>query len=183
MKQRTFSINKSEVKVIDDLLPNNEIKEFFNFSRGLSYQRMENDDDDDEYPIFSVDFEPEAFLEKTLIGDIALKLIREKSNKKYVLNRAYINLSSYGDVEFPHYDCDLDKEDITILYYINKEWNYKWGGETLFYEGNDTKYAILPKPGRFVIFQGNVEHCGTVATKICKEPRLTLALKFTTNEK
>ena len=53
----------------------------------------------------------------------------------------------------------------------------------MFYEDNDTKCAILPKPGRFVVFQGKVEHCGTVPTKICKFPRLTLALKFVTNNK
>ena len=82
MKQRTFYIDKSEVKIIDDLVPNKEIKKFYNYSKGLSYQKVERDDLDDEYPIFSVDFKPNSFLEKTFLGGISLKLLKERTNKK-----------------------------------------------------------------------------------------------------
>jgi len=65
---------------------------------------------------------------------------------------------------------------------LNSDWHYKYGGETLFYSEKDTRLAVLPKPGRFVIFPGNIEHKGSIATRIWKEPRLSLALKFIKNE-
>lgn len=34
----------------------------------------------------------------------------------YRLFRVYVNLSNYVDIEYPHYDCPRDREDITILY-------------------------------------------------------------------
>jgi Rps23 Pro-64 3,4-dihydroxylase Tpa1-like proline 4-hydroxylase len=178
MNLREFKIENKSIFVIDNLLETKEIKDFFIFVNGLSFTKNERDDDDDEYPIFSVDFETDLFLKETIIGKTAQKLLKEYCEGKYHLYRAYINLSTYGDVEFPHYDCDPNKKDITILYYVNKIWDYKWGGETLFYSEKDTQFAILPKPGRFAIFPGGVEHCGTVPTKICKIPRLTLALKY-----
>jgi hypothetical protein len=61
---------------------------------------------------------------------------------------------------------------------VNKKWDYKWGGETIFYEEKDTRMAVLPRPGRIVIFPGRVEHIGTIPTRICTQSRLTLALKY-----
>jgi Rps23 Pro-64 3,4-dihydroxylase Tpa1-like proline 4-hydroxylase len=87
-------------------------------------------------------------------------------------------VSSYGDVAYPHRDCAIERDDITVLYYVNKDWHYKYGGETIFYEKKDSKLALLPKPGRFVIFPGSIEHMGSVCSRICKETRITLALKY-----
>lgn len=179
MKIRSEKIEKKHIYIVDDILTKNKIREFYDYANSLSFSRNERDDNDDQYPIFSVDFKPELFENETEIGKISKKLLnRFYPNDSFELYRCYINLSTYGDVEFPHLDCDVKRNDITILYYVNYEWDYTWGGETLFYTNGETKLAIIPKPGRFIIFNGNIEHKGSIPTRICKIPRLSLAFKY-----
>lgn len=178
MKTRTIEIEGKNIFVIDEIIPEDEVKDFFAYVNGLSFYKNERDHEKDDFPIFSVDFEPTVFENETFIGNKAKELLTEFHGKDYKLTRSYINMSCYGDVEFPHYDCDKDSKDITVLYYVNQKWDYRWAGETLFYSGKDTRAAVLPKPGRFVIFPGNIEHTGTVPSRICKIPRYSLALKY-----
>ncbi len=179
MKINEKKLNNQSVYIIDDFLDKEEIDAFFEYVKTLSFKKNERDDDDDEYPIFSVDFQPDLFLRETFIGKKVQGLLQKLPiNKKLTLYRSYINMSHYGDVEFPHYDCNKEREDITVLYYVNNLWNYKWGGETLFYKDKDPEIVVLPKPGRVVVFPGNIEHLGGTPSRVCKVSRLSLALKY-----
>jgi SM-20-related protein len=179
MNIRTELINNKKIYLIDNVVSNDAINEFYGFVKGLRFNRNERDHETDEYPIFSVDFHPEAFETETEIGKTARNLVTEFFNEQqYVLFRSYINMSHYGDVEYPHRDCPLNRNDITVLYYVNNQWDYTWGGETMFYENGDTRLAVLPTPGRFVIFYGAIEHIGSIPTRVCKTSRLSLALKY-----
>ncbi|UKB84722.1 2OG-Fe(II) oxygenase [Chryseobacterium sp. MEBOG06] len=172
-------VDNKEITIINNFLDSDEINAFYEYVSDLSFVKKEKDDEYDEYPIFSVDFIPEEFINDTFIG-IKIKEYLQSINMfdQFLLYRSSINMSHYGDVEFPHYDCPIDRKDITVLLYVNNKWDYKWGGETLFYESHDSKAAVLPKPGRLVIFPGNIEHLGGVPTRICKASRFSLALKF-----
>jgi SM-20-related protein len=183
MRSRTERVDNKEIVIIDDAFTQDQIDAFYEYAMGLSFQKKERSVAADEFPIFSVDFHPDRFETDSFVGQKARNLLQAYTDKSgsYKLYRSYINLSNYGDVEFPHFDCLQEKEDLTILYYVNRKWSYKYGGETIFYENKDSKLAILPTPGRFVIFPGNVEHLGGVASRICKEPRLSLALKYNIN--
>src|SRR5579863_95532 len=162
------------VYVIDDFLEAHDVAHFFDQAVELPFTRAEKDFDGDQYPIFSYDFDPNEFEAEYSIGQRAKRLIGDFFPEDTVaIFRAYINMSHYGDVEFPHRDCDIGKKNITFLYYMNKEWDYRWGGETKFYEGGDPRILILPKPGRCAVFRGAVEHMGSIPTRICTKPRLT----------
>lgn len=179
----TISIQRKEiankqVQIIDSAIRPDEVVEFYKFINELSYKKKEFDDDGDEYPIFSVDFQPSRFQEETAIGKKGAELLEQLRGQEYILNRAYVNMCHYGDVEYPHRDCGIGETDVTVLYYANKAWDYTWGGETKFYDNKDTTFCVLPKPGRFVIFDGAVEHMGSIPTRICKVSRYTVAMKF-----
>jgi len=180
MNKRIEKVDDKEIIIIDDVFTNDEIDAFFEYAIGLSYKKVEKSLSYDEFPIFSTDFIPEKFEEESFIGRKARAILNQlyKWADNYTIYRSYINLCSYGDVEYPHYDCNPDAEDLTLLYYVNNTWNYKYGGETMFYSDKDSRLAVIPKPGRVVIFPGNIEHMGTIPTRICKIPRLSLALKF-----
>ncbi len=184
MELRTEFINKKKVFIIDDYFENRIIEDFYEFAKDLSYSRSEKSTASDEYPKYVVNFHEGKFLETTDIGKGLLELFKKyrEDHASYKPFRAYINLSNYGDVEWPHRDCSVKKDDITILYYINKEWDYKYGGETLFYLQREPKFAVLPKPGRIVIFDGNIEHIGGLPNRTCKLSRYSLALKFKKDE-
>lgn len=182
MKITEKEIEGKKLFVIDNSLKRKDIEEFYNLIIGLSYRKHERDDDSDEYPIFSVDFQPMKFVQDTTVGSMGLKLLNKLKSNQYRLLRSYVNMSHYGDVEYPHRDCEIDEKDVTVLYYANQQWDYTWGGETKFYEKKDTIYSILPHAGRFVIFDGAIEHMGSIPTRICKVSRFTVAMKFKTTD-
>ncbi len=184
MEKQTFNISELPVYVIDGQISTGGVNSFYEVVQTLAFVKGEKDFDGDVYPIFSVDFDQGKFEAQTLIGQKSRELMKEiYPDLDYKLFRVYINLSNYGDMEFPHRDCGLEEKNITVLYYVNKVWDFKWGGETIFYENDESKQCVLPRPGRFLIFAGAVQHIGSIATRICTESRLTLALKYKLKKK
>jgi len=93
--------------------------------------------------------------------------------------RAYTNVASYGDMLFTHTDCLPDQHDLTALWYLSASWDVEWGGETVFFDAADEiACAVLPKPGRLVVFDGAIKHVGRPPNRICYAPRYTFAIKF-----
>lgn len=93
--------------------------------------------------------------------------------------RAYTNVASFGDMLFTHTDCLPDQHDLTALWYLCDEWDLEWGGETLFFDERDEiACAVMPRPGRLVIFDGAIKHVGRPPNRICYVPRYTFAIKF-----
>lgn len=181
MQTRIENLGKKKIYIFDDVFNKDEIDAFYEYVSDLPFKKVEKSTVKDDFPIFSVDFDTKVLENEIYVGKKArdlLKIALANGADQYQLNRGYINLSQYGDVEFPHYDCGKDKEDYTVLYYVNNSWDYRYGGETLFYDNKDSRISISPKPGRFAIFPGNIEHTGGVPTRICKKARLSLALKF-----
>jgi Rps23 Pro-64 3,4-dihydroxylase Tpa1-like proline 4-hydroxylase len=183
MISRIEKIEGKKIYVIDDYMEESEINSFYDFAVSLPYKRSEKSTNYDEFPKFVANLNIETFkgtfIEKKS-KELFSKFYAEIEN--YNLFRVYINLSNYGDVEWPHRDCPKGRGDITILYYINREWHYKYGGETLFYSNKEPFYSVVPKPGRFVLFEGDIEHIGGLPNRICKLSRYTLAIKYIRNE-
>ncbi len=97
----------------------------------------------------------------------------------YRAYRAYTNVASYGDMLFTHTDCLPDQHDLTALWYLCERWDVEWGGETMFYDARqEAAFAVTPKPGRLVIFDGAIVHVGRPPNRICYQPRYTFAIKF-----
>ena len=100
--------------------------------------------------------------------------------ERFEAERVYVNSSIYGDVYFPHRDCDQRLSNVTVLYYGNLNWHSDWGGETIFYnDQHDAELAVTPRPGRIVASRGAILHCGGVPSRVCHEERLTIAYKLT----
>ncbi|MCX2431628.1 2OG-Fe(II) oxygenase [Pedobacter sp. GR22-10] len=176
---RTDDIDGRKIFIVDKCLSDEEIKNFYTLVKGLSFTRTEKDHENDQYPIFSVDFIPDKVDGKTAVGLKSRELInRFYPDLDYRLYRSYINMTHYGDMEYPHKDCSDEENDLTIVYYVNEIWDYIWGGETIFYSEKDPRVLVLPKPGRFVLFHGNIEHMGSIPTRECTTSRFSFALKY-----
>lgn len=184
MKAQKITVTKQKIDdkyifIIDNALTAKEIEETYQLVKKLPFTKNERDHEDDEYPIFSVDFEPDKLENLTPVGRMGKKLVQNYfQNLKLSLFRGYVNMCHYGDMEYPHRDCPIGTDHVTVLYYVNNNWDYTWGGATLFYNDNQTTFGVLPKLGRFVIFPGSIEHVGTIPTRECKISRLTLAMKY-----
>jgi Rps23 Pro-64 3,4-dihydroxylase Tpa1-like proline 4-hydroxylase len=93
--------------------------------------------------------------------------------------RAYVNSSVFGDMYYAHRDCSAHRNHVTILYYVNLNWQTDWGGETIFYDdNNEAQLVVTPRAGRMVISRGAILHRGTVPTRACHEERYTIAYKM-----
>ena len=95
------------------------------------------------------------------------------------LVRCYANQHTYGIEGYIHTDTDRE-EDQTAIFYLNKEWDADWGGETKFYslDHSEVLMSVLPKLGRMVVFPGSIPHCARQVTRICPKSRITLMFKF-----
>jgi len=96
------------------------------------------------------------------------------------LESCYVNVLNSTDKPGVHCDCSGDGEySPTILVYCNNEWNYNWGGETVFFDENlDVKKAVLPKPGRVVVFDGRIPHTARPPVSIFEGNRYILTFKY-----
>lgn len=91
--------------------------------------------------------------------------------KDLYLDRMYVNCFASG--ENPNFHIDGD-HGITMLYYVNDEWDIEMGGETQFLIDDEIR-GILPFPNRLVYFDANILH---KATSYRTGHRFTLAIKY-----
>lgn len=76
-------------------------------------------------------------------------------------------------------DDDARSDHITVLVYCNREWKITWAGETLFFdEANEITSAVMPKPGRVVIAEGDPPHVGRSVSRVCPTDRRVLVFKL-----
>ena len=93
--------------------------------------------------------------------------------------RAYCNFASYGDVLLTHTDAQPGTHEMTALWYLCREWNHEWGGETLLFNAQqDAEQVVSPRPGRLLVFDGSILHAGRPPQRICFVPRYTFAYKL-----
>jgi len=103
--------------------------------------------------------------------------IKESYFAEHSLIRCYANAHTYGIDGYPHTDSKRPG-DLTVVVYLNKQWNRTWGGETMIYKGNKIEHAELPTYNNAVAFPGNAWHVARGVTRICPTLRLTLMFKL-----
>ena len=93
-----------------------------------------------------------------------------------LLTRAHVNLSTPTDCHWAH----DHRGQIGLLYYANKHWKHDWAGETVFFTDDlsEVAYASVYKPGRIIIFDGEIPHSVRPQSSIAPTYRLTLSLFF-----
>jgi len=100
-----------------------------------------------------------------------------KFDTALMASEIYINMSDAMTTTLPH--TDRPKGCWTLLYYANYEWDIKYGGQTNFLDDNmEILAAVIPKPGRFILFEANILHQATPPTFYCPFKRLTIASKL-----
>lgn len=67
----------------------------------------------------------------------------------------------------------------TALVYCNRDWQPEWAGETVVF-GDDMEIsaAVMPKPGRVMIIDGDPVHVGRSVSRICPTDRRALVFKY-----
>ncbi|WP_457328706.1 DUF6817 domain-containing protein [Rhizobacter sp. P5_C2] len=93
------------------------------------------------------------------------------------LVRFYANAHTYGVEGYPHIDTRFNGNYSTIIY-LNPTWSLEWAGETIVAnEMDDVAYAVLPKPGRVLAFDGRLTHSARSVSRRCSALRVCLVIK------
>lgn len=123
------------------------------------------------------DHDAAAFCATPLYERIALLVRLFFSGRGFTPSRIYTNAMQFGDVA--HIHRDGNHEGVTALLYANEHWEPSLSGETMFFaEDEAARHAVLPKPGRLLLFVASIKHCGRPPSRLFWGQRLTLAVKF-----
>jgi Rps23 Pro-64 3,4-dihydroxylase Tpa1-like proline 4-hydroxylase len=137
-----------------------------------------------DYNFWYLDLSNDIFYSKNIFNRINLI-----TGKKFKLLRCYANGQSYGQSGNFHVDS-FEKDDYTFLWYINPEWNAKYGGATIFCSdieesgneiGNTKLYkheTFYPKPNTGLLFCSTIQHVGLEPTRYFTGLRVTIAFKL-----
>jgi SM-20-related protein len=178
-KARRLLISGRELFICDGFIEPALVTKIGNIVKNLHYQRKEKSRPDVPAAAASADIADSVLTVDPFF--LRLRQVAEQMFPGEVLRdqRAYVNSSVYGDTYYAHRDCSAHRNHVTVLYYVNLEWQTDWGGETIFYDDdNEAQLVVAPKAGRMVISRGAILHRGTVPTRACHEERFTVAYKL-----
>lgn len=110
----------------------------------------------------------------------ALEISRTKflGIENYYPVRIYANGHTFGNEGYLHQDHPEKENSRTLLIYAHAIWARNWGGETLFFKGEDIVESVYPKPGRAVVFPAHIDHVARTPSRESSELRITIAYKL-----
>jgi len=176
---REVMVDGRPIRVFDGLLPN--VAEYVQGLSKAAFTRTEiARPETAEYKHWATEIKLDALVRQPIF-ELTQRAVRAFTPAGFAYRpyRAYTNVASFGDMLFTHTDCLPDQHDMTALWYLCNSWDIEWGGETVFFDAeDDVACAVVPKPGRLVVFDGAIKHVGRPPTRICYAPRYTFAIKF-----
>jgi hypothetical protein len=90
--------------------------------------------------------------------------------------RAHIYSGSSEDIFHAHSDSE-DMQDVTAIYYPCR-WLEEWGGELLFYDRGEPRWAVQPHSGRLIVFHGSREHRVGAISSCAEGSRHSIVLRY-----
>ena len=169
-----------KIVTYDDIFSSDKHSKIWNYVRRMNY-RLDGISSSDEYNIRYK--ESSNFLYGDL-NDAEIKddIIKHSLFANFEISRVYAN-GHFVDGGLPHKD-DLKKGSFTFIYYPHLEWEYYWGGETLFFDDySNLVRCVIPKPNSAVIFDSRIIHFARSASSYANIDsgfRITIAVKMKT---
>lgn len=184
-ESRSEVLENSYFKVFDDLFSQDQILSFYHSLLVANYSCLQSSTfETRKYKEWMANFDSDDFQDHWLYQTCnkLIETLPETSKHSYKCTGTFANLFSFGGYTFPHSDSadTIDPEhNISFLYYANSEWKPEWGGETIFYDNSmDPIYCIGVKPGRLVVFPGDLVHRAGVPDRSCHEHRFSFSIRF-----
>lgn len=110
------------------------------------------------------------------------QIVKNLVNDSVRLYECEFTANAYGTEGHPHFDSariDTRHGHITAIVYCNANWEISWAGETVIFDASgEIDSAVLPKPGRICLIEGDPMHVARGVSRICPEPRRVLVFKM-----
>jgi hypothetical protein len=190
MIKKFISDKKRNIFVLDNYFEIGKSEELFVYARNSYFQCANSDHDLNSTGVFDSKWRCNLTDENVKNIGLSTDIVKDifkipfKNIKKLLVSNHYINYSDTSTIDRIHVDKTSVKPSegsyYTMLIYAQSQWHYDWGGETKFYNNDLTEIAlsVIPKPGRIVIFDGQIPHSASVPNRLAKEPRYTYAIKY-----
>jgi hypothetical protein len=177
---RTYRLEGREIRVYDDLLSHGATVQLARALEASGFTKSEiARPETGAYKHWAADVSLEQARRLPLWAPTMAATVDCGGGRQFKCYRTYCNFAAYGDMLFTHTDCHPGTNHLTALWFIAREWDMEWGGETLFFNSKqDAEFVVSPRPGRLVIFDGSITHVGRPPNRICFAPRYTFAFKF-----
>ena len=177
---RTEQVEGREVFVFDGLVPADEITRYYTAISQAAFTRTESARaDSTEYRHWVCEMPLENLPRTSLWQATEGAVAALRPTERYRPYRVYTNFASQGDLLLTHVDAPPGSRELTALWFLCDHWDREWGGETLFYDAaGDARFAVSPKPGRLLLFDGAIRHAGKPPNRNCPIGRYTFAIKL-----
>lgn len=185
MKVKKISTDRSkEIIVVDDFFSVSDQQTLFHFASNSHFTFNNFDIPGDTNLKWRCNLRPEDqnYLLKLpeKITDLLKKIIDQ--DIVFEIEHSYINFADYSTVDKIHCDSfnEFQTRDLTILIYGNHQWHHDWGGETKFYNNDLSEiiYSSIIRPGRILIFDGEIPHTASAPNRSAEFQRYTYAFKI-----
>jgi hypothetical protein len=167
--------------VHDGLLAPALLRDLANLADVLLWQfgHKSNTDDPNAFFWFPFGRTEEKLSEFPAVAGLYAALNLYLLKEGYELDDCYANGQTSGLPGAIHIDCDVEGW-ITGLVYVHPEWRAEWEGETLFYDDarEEIIRAVVPKPGRVVLFDARIPHTARPPGRWCSRMRTSIAFKL-----
>lgn len=145
------------IKVYNDLFTFAERTEFYEFSKCSVYKSTGGDSHKITTPQIFSNFSVDDVKTMGFFNTNGYKLLDKENNlsKKDVIQYR-VNLSPPFEINNLH----VDYSSLTLLYYLNMDWNIEYGGHTIFMDDEikEPIFISLFEPGKLILFDGNIPH-------------------------
>lgn len=174
---RSHEIGGKPIFVFDGLFSDRAVRILYEYVKREPYRWDAWDSSEFDWSVRWRLSLPSSSFSRPFLKDV-IHLVKHglPSSSPQDIARIYVNFNLHGEIHLPH--VDSTRGGYTALYIANREWDLTWQGETLFYDGDEAVFAVTPKPGRLIIFDGTIRHRGSAPSRDCYEPRINIAFKF-----
>lgn len=173
-------LDQTYIKIIDGYLDNQDIFEnYFYFRDKAPWRFTGYGKNQNKWRKFKYDLNFKNRVEKNLKNKTENILNNLKIFNLLKFERTYASANPFGTVHELHKDYFNEPQGgITVMYYLNNNWDLQFSGETVFINNQEIIKSIIPKPGRIVVFDGNIEHCARDVRRDVNDLRMVLTFKY-----
>lgn len=165
------------IEVYDGLVPLSGIIKAFDIAQRSNYRPTRTSSPHSNRRSLFSEFSNQDLKQTGLYDIIVDKFFSQIKN--YRVHRSYVNICNPGEYFEVHTDSGSTGQ-LTLLYFMNPEWNNKFGGEIIFYDsiGIDPVKMYNFIPGRIVLFSSEIPHRSNTVNHTTEQCRYSMAVKL-----
>jgi len=184
LTKKLITKNHKRIYVYDGLFDEMFMSALFHYVvEHTPYYEEEIDDASDDQVRWILGLEDPNFIKGPIWAVLKQILSNITGISTYTPYDVSVNHIRRTDGTTIHKDCKPNQNELTNLIYLNPGWNADLHGETVFLDADEFIISVVPKFGRLVVFDGDIDHSARPPSPNVHGARYTFAIKTAVDEK